>query len=80
MTEEEAKARCTQLAAEHPDRERNQWLPVKAKDGTWSVARIGVPPPLDPTATTESHDSSRPAADDPSSELDRSIRNFFYGG
>lgn len=80
MDEEEAKARCAQLSAEHPDREHNQWLPVKAKDGTWSVARIGVAPPINPAETTESQDSSRPAADDPSPELDRSIRNFFYGG
>ena len=80
MNEQEAKDRCAELAAKHPDRSRNQFVPIKAKDGTWSVARIGVAPALDPTDTTESRDSSRPATDDPSSELDRSIRNFFYGG
>jgi hypothetical protein len=64
MNEEEAKARCAQLAAEHPDRERNQWLPVKAKDGTWSVARIGLPPAADPTGTA-TQAQPRPTAEDP---------------
>lgn len=53
MTEEEAKARCAGLAAEHPDRERANWVPVKQKDGTWAVARIPLPPPLDPNQTEE---------------------------
>lgn len=79
MDEQEAKARCAQLAAEHPDRERNHWIPVKGKDGTWSVARIGLPPPTEPGGT-EIQEKPRPPAEDPSSELDRSIRNFFYGG
>jgi hypothetical protein len=45
MTEQEAKDRCAQLAAEHPDRATTNWLPVKQKDGTWAVARIPLPPP-----------------------------------
>lgn len=53
MTEDEAKARCAQLAAEHPDRDRANWVPAKQKDGSWAVARIPLPPPLDPTQTRE---------------------------
>jgi hypothetical protein len=51
MTEEEAKERCARLAAEHPDRETTNWVPIKQKDGTWAVARIPLPPPLDPQQT-----------------------------
>lgn len=60
MTEEKAKERCAQLAAEHPDRERTNWVPVKQKDGTWAVARIPLPPPLDPSQTKGSRRHPRP--------------------
>ena len=40
MNEQEAKERCAQLAAEHPDRETHRWTPVQGKDGAWSVAKI----------------------------------------
>jgi hypothetical protein len=46
MNEQEAKDRCAQLAAEHPDRASTNWIPVKQKDGAWAVARIGLPPPV----------------------------------
>jgi hypothetical protein len=64
ITEEEAKARCAELAAEHPDRVTNQWIPVHSKDGSWAVARIGLAPPAKPTGTS-SLSEPRPAADDP---------------
>jgi hypothetical protein len=48
MDEREAQERCAQLAAEHPDRESANWVPVKQKDGSWAVARIPLPPPVDP--------------------------------
>ena len=51
MTEQEAKARCQQLAAEHPDRETHRWVPTKAKDGNWSIAKINLPPPKPPTGS-----------------------------
>jgi len=66
VNEQEAKDRCAQLAAEHPDRASNNWLPVKQKDDTWSVARIPLPPPVDGGA--ENRDDSRPVADDPRAE------------
>jgi hypothetical protein len=64
MTEAEAKARCAELAAEHPDRASSHWIPVRAKDGDWAVAKIGLPPPAKPTGTS-SLSEPRPAADDP---------------
>jgi hypothetical protein len=49
MNEQEAKGRCMELAREHPDRGVANWVPVKQKDGTWAVARIPLPPPIDPS-------------------------------
>ncbi|HEX5593279.1 MAG TPA: hypothetical protein VFX35_08025 [Solirubrobacterales bacterium] len=51
MDEQEAKDRCAQLAAEHPDRETSNWVPVKQKDDSWAVVRIPLPPPVDPNRT-----------------------------
>lgn len=64
MTEDEAKARCAKLAAEHPDRVTHHWTPVRANDGTWAVAKIGIPPPVKPTGTS-SLSEPRPSASDP---------------
>jgi hypothetical protein len=68
VTEAEAKARCAQLAQEHPDRATANWIPIRQKDGFWAVARIGLPPPLDPAATEKTRDSSRPVTDNPGPE------------
>jgi hypothetical protein len=51
MTEQEAKDQCARLAAEHPDRETHRWVPVQAKDGDWSIAKINLPPAKSPTGT-----------------------------
>lgn len=51
MDEREAKERCAQLGREHPDREVANWVPVKQKDSSWAVARIPLPPPVDPSKT-----------------------------
>lgn len=68
MTEDEAKARCTQLGVEHPDRARVNWIPVKQKDGSWAVARIPLPPPVKADQTQESHNDSRPLRENPRGE------------
>jgi len=69
MTEQEAKDRCAQLAAEHPDRATTNWLPVKQKDGTWAVARIPLPPPAKPSgeSTKADHEPlpANPRAENP---------------
>jgi hypothetical protein len=56
MNEQEAKDRCAELAAGHPDRETHRWVPTKAKDGSWAVAKINLPP-VKPPSGTESRDS-----------------------
>jgi hypothetical protein len=65
---EDAKDRCAQLAAEHPDRARVNWIPVKQKDGSWAVARIPLPPPVKVDQAQESHDDSRPLRENPRGE------------
>lgn len=64
MTEEEAKARCAKLAAEHSDRKTTNWVPVKQQNGTWAVARIPLPPPVDPNQTQPAHPDPRPPGED----------------
>jgi hypothetical protein len=52
MNEREAREHCAELAREHPDRGTSHWVPVEQKDGTWAVARIPLPPPIDPERTS----------------------------
>jgi hypothetical protein len=61
MNEQEAKERCAELAAEHPDRETHQWVPVRDKDGGWTVAKIDLPPPATPTGTATRRETLRPS-------------------
>jgi len=68
MTEDEAKARCTRLAAEHPDRARVNWIPVKQNDVSCAVARIPLPPPVKVHQTQESQKDPRPQRENPRSE------------
>ena len=44
MTRDEVEAECARLAKEHPDRETHRFVPREAEDGTWSVAKVGLPP------------------------------------
>jgi hypothetical protein len=64
MNEQEAKQRCAQLAAEHPDRQTHQWVPVKGADANWTIAKINLPPHTKPTGT-ETQAKPRPDAEDP---------------
>ena len=64
MNETEAREACVQFAKTHPDRETHQWLPREEPDGSWSIAKIGIPPPQ--ALTTETRADEKPAtADDP---------------
>jgi len=64
MNAQEAKDRCEQLTAEHPDRETHRWVPVQAKDGEWQVAKINLPPAKPPTGT-ETRETKSEGSDDP---------------
>lgn len=63
MTEQEAKDRCSELAAEHPDRETHRWVPVGGKDGEWSIAKINLPPK--PPTGTETRVTKSEGGEDP---------------
>jgi hypothetical protein len=64
MDEAEARQRCEELQATHPDRSTHQWVPVPAANGGWSVARINLPPGAAPT-NSETRAEPKPQADDP---------------
>jgi hypothetical protein len=66
MTRQEAEQASTRLAAEHPDRETHRWIPHQAKDGTWDVAKIALPPQSEEGLSTETRSDERPPIpDDP---------------
>ena len=66
MTRQEVEQECTRLAAEHPDRETHRWIPHQAKDGTWDVAKIALPPQSEEELSTETRADERPPIpDDP---------------
>ncbi len=62
VNEHEARQRCEELQAEHPDRETHTWVPVPGESDEWSVAKISVPP--GPTVTgTETRSEAKPPAE-----------------
>jgi hypothetical protein len=67
MTRDEAHAEAQRLAAEHPDRATHRWLPREQSDGSWSVARMKLPPGLrtGPLKETVETKPKPPQADDP---------------
>jgi hypothetical protein len=64
MTKPEAELEAKRLAAEHPDRETHRFVAREAEDGSWSVAKVGIPPlgKLTPETRVE---EKPPTADDP---------------
>ena len=65
MTRQEAEQACKTLAEEHPDRETHRWVPHQAADGTWDVAKIGLPPQTDESTAETRADERPPTPDDP---------------
>lgn len=65
MTRREVEKACTRLAEEHPDRETHRWVPHKATDGTWDVAKIALPPASEERIAETRADERPPTADDP---------------
>jgi hypothetical protein len=60
VNEQEAKNRCAELARTHPERDTTNWVPVEQRDNTWAVARIPLPPPIDPQQTRGTHREPSP--------------------
>lgn len=55
MTEEEAREKCSALAANDPERFTHSWVPREGEGGDWSIVKLAVPSPGTETriATTE---------------------------
>jgi hypothetical protein len=80
MTREEAQLECERLTAEHPDRETHRFVPRKAEDGTWSVAKIGLPPADNAALTAETRADEKPTtADDPRDSFSRNVGGPWVG-
>jgi hypothetical protein len=66
MTREDAEKACKRLAAEDPDRETHRFVPHRAEDGSWDVAKIALAPFDEGALTAETRADERPATgDDP---------------
>jgi hypothetical protein len=64
MTREEALTEARRLSEEHPDRATHSWIPRKAADGSWTVAKLGIPSKR-PDGTLQESKPRPPQADDP---------------
>jgi len=65
VTHGEAIEACKRLAGEHPDRETHRWVPHQASDGSWEVAKIGLPSQKDDATAETRADERPPTPDDP---------------
>jgi hypothetical protein len=75
VTREEAQSEAQRLAAEHPDRATHRWLAREDADGSWSVAKVTLPPGLraDPLKETVEAKPEPPQPDDPRSAYERNV-------
>jgi hypothetical protein len=81
MTESEARARCAELASEHPERETHRWFAREEADG-WEVVKVAMPDgmrirPLTPAVEAK---PKPPQADDPRSAFDRNVGGPWVAG
>lgn len=79
MTEAEARAACTRLAREHPDRETHQFLPRRVEGG-WAVVKVALAPPLDQLAGEVRADERPDTAEDPRTAQMKNIGPGMGGG
>ena len=80
MTRDEAERMCKRLAAEHPDRQTNQWHPRKQRDGSWGVVKIALPPTDPKELTAETRADEQPdTGDDPRHNVFRNVPPFGAG-
>ena len=73
MTEDEAKARCLELASTSPDRETHSWIARRGESGDWSVIRLAIPPSAPPQVTASKSPESKGLRDDPRNALEQNI-------
>jgi hypothetical protein len=79
MTRDEAKAECSRLALEHPDRATHSWLPREGAPGEWSVVKVGIPGSR-PLGTMQEAKPKPPMADDPRPALWRDVGGPYGAG
>lgn len=63
MTEQEARAECARLTAEHPERDTHRWVATQRGE-EWIVAKIGLPPATDDITAELRADERPPTPDD----------------
>ena len=73
MTEQEARDRCAQLAAEDPDRNTHSWVPREGADGEWSIVKLAVPTPGTRIKNATTAEDVQGLKDDPRTALRRNV-------
>jgi hypothetical protein len=81
MTRAEAEKFARAQAREHPDRDTHRWMARGQPDGSWTVAKIRMPPGkrVDPLKTTTEAKPRPPQPDDPRTSYDRGVGGPWVG-
>ncbi|MBN8866069.1 MAG: hypothetical protein J0H98_00810 [Solirubrobacterales bacterium] len=79
MDEQEARARCAELAEGSPDRDTHSWMPRPQPDGSWTVVKLAVPSPKAPEGTRTVSAKDQAAQDDPRTALEQNIPPYGIG-
>jgi hypothetical protein len=81
MTQTEAEDFARTQAREHPDRHTHRWMVKEQPDGSWTVAKVRMPPGtrIDPLKTTTEAKPKPPQPDDPRTSYDRSVGGPWVG-
>ena len=77
MERAEAEQLRTKLAAEHPDRTTHRFI-LSERDGEWTVAKVALPPGLDPSGTLNAE--RQPTHDHEPNNLPGSVSPNAVGG
>ena len=73
MTEDQARARCAELAETSPERMTHSWIAREGEDGGWSVVRLAIPPSAPPAGTASKSPESKGIRDDPRSATEQNV-------
>ncbi len=73
MTEEQARARCRELAETSPDRETHSWISREGDGGDWSVVRLAIPPSSPPEGVASKSPDSKGIGDDPRNAMEQNF-------
>ncbi|HRV60715.1 MAG: hypothetical protein KDB54_00700 [Solirubrobacterales bacterium] len=79
MNEQEANARCAELAGSSPDRETHSWIAKEQADGTWMVVKLAVPPPKAPESVKTVSEKDQAGKEDPRTPLEQNFPPYGIG-